>query len=132
MDERDEIIDECGRKFGGTFFTLFGELWQRNPFPVPAAGDIDPGLREQLEEYRGRIGAGLSEAELPAGAVLAFLRCWTKLYGAVTLEAFGHLRFALDDAAPMFDYTLTEMAAQLGLTYPPRPAGGPPVTGGRP
>jgi AcrR family transcriptional regulator len=129
VDERDEIIDECGRKFGGTFFTLFLELWQRNPFPVPAAGEIDPGLRGQLESYRDRIGAGLPEAELPAGAVLAFLRCWTKLYGAVTLEAFGHLRFALDDAAPMFEYTLTEMAAQLGLTYPPPPAGDPPAAG---
>lgn len=132
VDERDEIIDECGRKFGGTFFTLFFELWQRNPFPVPAAGEIDPGLREQLEHYRDRIGAGLPGAglpgaELPAGAMLTFLRCWTRLYGAVTLEAFDHLRFALDDAAPMFEYTLAEMAAELGLAYPPaaaRPAGG--------
>jgi AcrR family transcriptional regulator len=121
VDERDEIIDACGRKFGGTFFTLFLELWHRNPFPVLAREEIDPGLREQLELYRDRIGAGLTEAELPAGAMLTFLRCWTKLYGAVTLEAFDHLRFALDDPAPMFDYTLAEMAAQLGLEYPPQP-----------
>ena len=52
----------------------------------------------------------------------AFLRWWTKLYGAVTLEAFDHLRFALDDLVPMFDYTLAEMAAQLGLEYPPQVA----------
>jgi hypothetical protein len=45
--------------------------------------------------------------------------CWTRLYGAVTLEAFDHLRFALDDAEPMFEYTLAEMATPLGLTYPP-------------
>jgi AcrR family transcriptional regulator len=122
VDERDEIIDECGRKFGATFFTLFLELWQRNPFPVRAAQEIDPGLREQLERYRDRLGAGLSEAELPAGAMLTFLRCWTKLYGAVTLEAFGHLRFALDDASPMFEDMLAELAAELGLTYPLRPA----------
>jgi AcrR family transcriptional regulator len=119
LDERDEIIDECGRKFGGTFFALFFELWQRHPFPVPAPGEINPGLRKQLERYRDRTGAGLSEAELPAGAMLAFLRCWTRLYGAVTLEVFDHLRFALDDASPMFEYTLTEMASALGLTYPP-------------
>jgi AcrR family transcriptional regulator len=119
VDERDEIIDECGRKFGGTFFTLFFELWQRSPFPVPATGEIDPGLRGQLERYRDRLGLGLSEAELPIGAMLVFLRCWTRLYGAVTLEAFDHLRFALDDASPMFEYTLAEMAAPLGLSYPP-------------
>lgn len=119
VDERDEIIAECGRKFGLTFFTLFFELWRRNPFPVPAPGEIDPGLRAQLERYRDRLGAGLTETELPVGAMLAFLRCWTRLYGAVTLEAFDHLRFALDDASPMFEYTLAEMAAPLGLNYPP-------------
>ena len=122
VDERDEIIDECGRKFGRTFFTLFFELWQRNRFPVLARQEIDPGLREQLELYRDRIGAGLSEAVLPVGAMLTFLRCWTKLYGAVTLEVFHHLRFALDDPAPMFDYTLAEMATELGLKYPPQAA----------
>jgi AcrR family transcriptional regulator len=126
VDERDEIIAECGRRFGATFFTLFFELWQRNPFPVPAPGEIDPGLREQLERYRGQLGAGLTEAELPVGAMLAFLRCWTRLYGAVTLEAFDHLRFALDDASPMFEYTLTELATPLGLTYPPPDAGQTP------
>jgi AcrR family transcriptional regulator len=126
MDERDEIIAECGRRFGATFFTLFFELWQRNPFPVPAPGEVDPGLREQLESYRARLGAGLTEAELPVGAMLAFLRCWTRLYGAVTLEAFDHLRFALDDASPMFEYTLAEMATPLGLTYPPPDPGDTP------
>src|SRR5262249_42709718 len=74
VDERDEIIDDGGRKFGGTFFVLFLELWQRNPFPVPAREEIDPSLREQLELYRDRIGTGLSEAELPVGAMLTFLR----------------------------------------------------------
>lgn len=118
IEGRDEIIDECARKFAAVFFTLFFELWQRNPFPVPAADEIDPGLREQLERYRDRIG-GPSEAELPAGTMLTFLRCWARLYGAVTLEAFDHLRFALDDASPMFEYTLSEMAAALGLAYEP-------------
>ena len=126
VDERDEIIAECGRRFGATFFTLFFELWQRNPFSVPAPGEIDPGLREQLESYREGLGAGLTETELPVGAMLAFLRCWTRLYGAVTLEAFDHLRFALDDASPMFEYTLAEMATPLGLAYPPPGTGQTP------
>lgn len=114
-DEPDEIIDECGSRFAGVFFALFIELWQRNPFPVPAPGEIDPVLRTQLELYLDAMSAFLPRERLPAGAVLTFLRCWTKLYGAVTLEVFGHLRFALDDPAPMFEYTLAEMAAALGL-----------------
>jgi hypothetical protein len=47
--------------------------------------------------------------------VLVFLRCWTLLYGAVAMEVFGHLRFALEDASPMF-----ELAGLVGLRYPSR------------
>ena len=41
------------------------------------------------------------------------------LYGSVSLEVFGHLRFALDDAAPMFELMLADMAKMIGLDYPP-------------
>ena len=51
-------------------------------------------------------------------AVLIFLRCWVRLYGAVSLEIFGHLRFALDDAAPHVRVHLAELAELLGLEYP--------------
>ena len=51
------------------------------------------------------------------GAVLTFLRCWTVLYGAVAMEVFGHMRFALEDPAPMFELTLGDLAALVGLRY---------------
>ena len=92
---------------------LFFELWSKHPFPVPADDEIDPGLLAQLIRYRDGLGA-----DLPAGAVLIFLRCWVRLYGMVSLEVFGHLHFALDDPAALFDYTLAELAALLGLDYP--------------
>ena len=118
----DDFTDECGRRFGGTFLTLFLELWHRAPFTVPADEDIDPGLLRQLLHYRDVLGADLPGiAQMPAGGILVFLRCWVRLYGAVSLEIFGHLRFALDDAAPMFELTLSELAELIGLEYPPRP-----------
>jgi hypothetical protein len=58
-------------------------------------------------------------AGLPLGLLLIFLRCWTRLYGIVSLEVFGHLGFALDDAAPMFELMLQETAPLIGLEYPP-------------
>ncbi len=84
---RGDFADECGRKFAFTFFTLFYELWQRSPFPAPAPQDIDIDARlgEQLERFRANIGAAI-----PVGARLTFLRCWVKLYGAVSMEVFGH------------------------------------------
>jgi hypothetical protein len=40
------------------------------------------------------------------------------LYGAVAMEVFGHLGFALDDPAPMFEFTLADLACLVGLEYP--------------
>ena len=111
--ENDDFAEECARRFAGTFFTLFPELWQRRPFPVPAPEKIDPGLRDQLARYQEGLGT-----DLPLGALLAFLRCWVRLYGIVSMEVFGHLGFALDDAEPIFEITLAEMARMLNLPYP--------------
>lgn len=116
----DDFTDECGRRFGGTFLALFLELWQRAPFPVPADDEIDPVLVRQLVTYRDALGPDLPNiAELPVGGMLVFLRCWVRLYGAVALEVLGHLKFALDDAAPMFELTLSELADLIGQGYQP-------------
>ncbi len=116
-DGRYDIADECALVFAGTFFALFLELWRADPFDVPAPEQIDPGLRDQLSRYRDALST-----DIPVGAVLVFLRCWTVLYGAVAMEVFGHLSFALEDAAPMFEMTLGDLAALVGLRYPlPRP-----------
>ena len=112
-DGRYDIADECALAFAGTFFTLFLELWSTAPFPVPDAADIDPGLRDQLCRYRDLLGS-----DIPVGAVLTFLRCWIVLYGAVAMEVFGHMKFALEDPAPMFEITLGDLAALVGLRYP--------------
>lgn len=118
-DGRYDIADECALAFAGTFFRLFLELWQKTPFPVPDDARIDPGLRGQLGRYRDGLAASIPlGASLPLGAVLTFLRCWTLLYGAVAMEVFGHLRFALEDPAPMFEITLGDLAALVGLRYP--------------
>ncbi len=115
-DGRYDVAQECALAFAGTFFALFLELWNAVRFPVPADEEIDPSLHRQLARYRDQLGA-----DLPVGAVLTFLRCWTILYGAVAMEVFGHISFALEDPAPMFELTLGDLAALVGLHYlPPR------------
>jgi AcrR family transcriptional regulator len=116
--EKDDITAEGGGQFGNTFFVLILELWRKHPFPVPADDQIDPGLLAQLRRYRDGLG-GLG-AGLPLGLLLTFLRCWIRLYGIVSLEVFGHLGFALEDAAPMFELALAETAPLLGVEYPGR------------
>ncbi|HEX9032007.1 MAG TPA: TetR/AcrR family transcriptional regulator [Streptosporangiaceae bacterium] len=109
----EDPLVSCGFRFGTIFLRLVTEIWLIQPFDVPADGEIDPGLRRQLARYRAQIGA-----DLPLGALLIFLRCWVQLYGAVSLEAFGHLRFALEDSSGMFELMLTDLAAMIGLQYP--------------
>jgi AcrR family transcriptional regulator len=109
---RDPSVD-CGYQFGQVFLDLFGDLYRRRPFSIPADNEIDPRLREQLARYRD-----LASTDLPLGALQTFLRCWVLLYGAVSLEVFGHLKFALDDASPMFELMLSDLALMVGLEYP--------------
>jgi AcrR family transcriptional regulator len=112
-DDGHDIAQQCALEFASTFYTLFLELWTVSPFPVPAGAAIDPRLRPQLASFRGKLGT-----EVPDEAILVFLRSWVLLYGAVAMEVFGHLGFALDDPVPMFDLTLSDLAAMLGLRGP--------------
>jgi AcrR family transcriptional regulator len=112
-DGRFDIAEECALEFAGTFYTLFLQVWNAIHFPVPAASQIDPGLRAQLARFRGTLGT-----DAPDGAILVFLHCWVLLYGAVAMEVFGHLDFALEDPAPMFELTLGDLARGVGLPYP--------------
>lgn len=110
-----DFAEECALQFAGQFFALYLELWEKVLFRVPEPGEIDPGLRDQLIKYRDGLGT-----DVPLGAMLTFLRCWVLLYGAVSMEVFGHLGFALEDASPMFEITLADIAALVGLDYPAR------------
>jgi len=101
----------CAQRFGRTFIELFLELWARHPFPIPADEEIDPSLIRQLTAYRIELGG----PDLPLGAMLVFITCWTRLQGFVTLEVFQHLDFALDDTEPMFHLLLLELGDRLGL-----------------
>jgi AcrR family transcriptional regulator len=109
---RDPSVD-CGYQFGQVFLDLFGDLYRRRPFSIPADDEIEPRLREQLARYRD-----LARTDLPLGALQTFLRCWVLLYGTVSLEVFGHMKFALDDASPMFELMLSDLAPMIGLQYP--------------
>jgi AcrR family transcriptional regulator len=106
--------DQCGFRFGQVFLELFGELYRKRPFPIPDDSQVLPGLRSQLERYRELTGS-----DLPLGALQTFLRCWVLLYGSVGLEVSGHLRFALEDASPMFELMLSDLAQMVGLEYTP-------------
>jgi len=99
-----------GIAFGAVFLGLFVEIWAHQPFLVPTDDQLPPDLVAQLREFSTRTGD-----QLPLGVVVAYLSGWVRLYGAVTIEVFGHLGFALTDPEPMFEAMLADMRRQLSL-----------------
>src|SRR3954451_4625574 len=100
----------AAQRFGAIFAGLIAQVYLARPFPVPAEEEIDPGLGAQLREWMTTF-----PLELPLGVVRVFLSCWVRLYGLVAMEVFGHLKFALSDAEPMFESELHGLAEVLGV-----------------
>ncbi len=103
----------ASERFGQLFGDLVARIYQDDPFPIPSEDEMDPALRDELRAWC----AGFP-AELPVGAAQVFVSCWIRLYGMVAMEVFGHLQFALPDAAPMFRAELGDLAVKLGFGPP--------------
>jgi AcrR family transcriptional regulator len=105
----------AAERFGAVFAALIAQIYLAAPFPVRPEEEIEPALRTQLREWCATF-----PVDLPLGVVQVFLSCWIRLYGLVAMEVFGHLRFALDDAEPMFEAELHALADVLGIAdqYP--------------
>jgi AcrR family transcriptional regulator len=108
-------VEAAGQRLGGVFVSLFVELWTERGFPAPTEEELDPRLRTK---------PGPVADVLPPGARYVFLRCWARLYGAVAMEVFGQLAWALDDLDPVFDDLMVELADALGLPRPDHPSAG--------
>ncbi len=110
----------ASRRFGGVFAELVARIYLEQGFPVPADDELDPQLQVQLRDWCAKLPVAL-----PLGVMSVFLSCWIRLYGMVCMEVFGHLRFALDDAEPMFEAELRALCEVLGVAdeYRPPPRG---------
>jgi AcrR family transcriptional regulator len=109
--------DDCEDiSFGGVFLDLIVDIWEHQPFLVPAESELPESLAAQLRTFSASTGD-----RLPLGALAAYLTGWVRLYGGVTIEVFGHIGFALEDPEALFEAMLADMRRLL--TTPPAPSG---------
>jgi AcrR family transcriptional regulator len=101
LEEDCESPDHPAARVGAVFLEPFAQLWRQLGGPdVPA----DPQLDKALAVH-GDL--------LPPAGMYAFLGAWSRLYGLVALEVFGHLRWALTDVEPLFEAELESFVRQL-------------------
>ncbi|MFK8908550.1 TetR/AcrR family transcriptional regulator [Streptomyces sp. YS-3] len=97
-----------GWRFGGVILELMVQLWHRGGIRPPA--NLDGEWIAQLEEVREH----LEGEDVPLEVIYVFVACWARLFGAVAVEAFGHLNFALTNPEPLFEHTLQDILTDLG------------------
>ncbi|MFC5940090.1 TetR/AcrR family transcriptional regulator [Micromonospora harpali] len=97
-----------GARFGAVFLAPFLALTRGATLPGPPA-DV---LRQQLGCHLAPLTA--KHGELPVEVAYAFLSAWTRLYGLVAMEVFGHLTWAVDPPEALFETELAALFAQFG------------------
>lgn len=108
----EDAAHDSGWRFGSVLLDLMVQMWRRGGVRAPA--DLDPAWAAQLEEVREHLAG----EPVPLEVIYVFVACWARLYGAVAVEVFGHLDFALTDPEPLFDHTVTDVLTTLGAPHP--------------
>ena len=123
MSLTDCVPEEMGAREFGTFFAdIFGRLWMKYHFPVPADDALPEGVLEALagepvEGFETKLAPSAQQAGAPVtpGMLWLFERSWAKLYGTVTLEVFGHVHPGLITTNALFEATVLDIGSDLGL-----------------
>jgi len=95
-------------RFGNIFSALFIELWATAPFKIASDDELAPGLAAGIQPFSVWL-CDFVGTDIPKGALVSFIEAWIRLHGAVALETFGHLHWALEDGSPLFEQTLHEI-----------------------
>lgn len=109
-DVHAELTSSWVRRLAAVWGPVFVQLWAERPFPIFAEEEIDPRLRQQMQDYRTDTGV-----DLPPGAMVVMLSCWRSIYGQVALEVFAHFAPLFSDQEPMFELLMQDLMRGMGL-----------------
>lgn len=88
------------------------DVHEKYPLKMPEYAHASTLFLSQLKIWQERTAATRPVA---AEVVYAVLFCWTHLQGLVTLELFGHLRFAFTDPSEFYRLEMLALFERLGL-----------------
>lgn len=104
-----------GAQFSNFFTDIFLRLWDRYQFTVPTDSELGPALLGRLRDQRA---CGLLPCDFPGhplGLSWIFIRCWTRLYGSVTLEVFKHMDLGVIASGALFRAMLEDNGRDLSF-----------------
>jgi AcrR family transcriptional regulator len=110
--DNDGDIDHGTACIGIAFLEEFVELWRLGELIVPVVESV----RDPLVPPFGAYIARNEGIEVPV--VFAFLSAWTRLYGIIAMEVFGHMGWAVTDPEEFFETELTNFVRQLSQGEP--------------
>jgi AcrR family transcriptional regulator len=108
-----ECIKEYDGSSGMVFSGLLVRLWEVYQFPVPTLAELDPGLADILADPDAPVAPEMKD-DL-TGLIWLLTQGWSRLYGTVTLEVFGHVDARLVEQGHLFRSMITDQAEPLGL-----------------
>ena len=100
---------------GHLFTDQMRAIWETNRFPIPAVDDLPAGVRDAVLDPLVPAEVETLAAE-HRGLVWVYMQGWTRLYGVVALEVFGHMDPRVIESGDMFVATMRDFAPRLGLT----------------
>ncbi|MBS43591.1 MAG: hypothetical protein CMH83_10610 [Nocardioides sp.] len=99
---------------GHLFTDLMREVWEQRRFDVPELADLPASVQEAIREPL--IPAKVDQVpEDSLGLVWRYMQGWTRLYGVVALEVFGHCDPRLSESGDLFVDALLSFAPDMGL-----------------
>jgi len=106
----DPELEAASNRFGWVFGALFLDLVRTGEAHVWDDADVDPAFASEQSDLLLAL-----RDEISLGARWQFVNYWTRIYGTVSVELFGHLSWALDDSDAVFEHMLRGIATDMGM-----------------
>ncbi|WP_182525320.1 TetR/AcrR family transcriptional regulator [Nocardioides dongkuii] len=99
---------------GHLFTGQLRRLWESNQHPLPALDDLPPPVLEAVLDPLIPAETDTIPRE-HRGLVWVFMQGWTRLYGVVALEVFGHMDPRIIESGEMFVDVVRGYAPVIGV-----------------